>query len=76
MTICYNDLIVLYVGAVYCVDIHLNVLLCSVRSLDGVVSVVTVLWAGQQWYCCLVSGRTNDFFFFTKAFTSIQHPIH
>jgi hypothetical protein len=58
----------LYVVGIYCVDVYLNVLLCDVRSLDGIVSRK---WMGQPRNCGSVPGRDKRFFFFPVKF---PHP--
>lgn len=57
----------------YFVDVYLNVLLCNVRSLDGVVGIVSRQWMGQLWNCGSVPGREKRIFFFSpKDSTLIQ----
>jgi hypothetical protein len=62
MIICKSELIVFYVVAVNCMDVYLNMLLCSVRSLDGIVSIVTRLWAAQPMNCGSITVRDKRFF--------------
>lgn len=62
---------VLYVVAMYFMDVYLNVLLCSGRSLDGIVSIMSRQWMGQLRNCGSVPGRDKRCFL-SKASTLIQ----